>query len=32
MTNRPTTWNIIRKCGDYFNEDPEDLGPGKDKK
>jgi hypothetical protein len=25
MTNRPTTWDIIRKRGDYFNEDPEDL-------
>jgi hypothetical protein len=25
MRNRPTTWNIIRKQGDYFNDDPEDL-------
>lgn len=25
MKNRPTTWDIIRKRGDYSNEDPEDL-------
>lgn len=26
MKNRkPTTWNIIRKQGDYANSDPEDL-------
>lgn len=28
MKNRPTTWDIIRKRGDYPNEDPEDLGRG----
>jgi len=25
MKNRKTTWDIIRKRGDYPNEDPEDL-------
>ena len=25
MKNRPTTWDIIRRRGDYPNEDPEDL-------
>jgi len=25
MMNRPTTWDIIRKQGNYPNSDPEDL-------
>lgn len=25
MMNRPTTWDIIRKQGDYPNDDPEDI-------
>ena len=25
MQNRPTTWDIIRKQGDYPNDDPEDI-------
>jgi hypothetical protein len=25
MANRTTTWDIIRKQGDYLNSDPEDL-------
>jgi hypothetical protein len=30
MKNRQTTWDIIRKQGDYHNSDPEDLeGAGK---
>lgn len=25
MANRPTTWDIIRKQGNHFNDDPEDI-------
>lgn len=32
MKNRPTTWDVIRKRGDYPNEDPEDLPGGMENK